>query len=69
MFGCCTQIDESCPNKPNIIYFRFRILPVTFLMTSFRLLDTDVVKKLLRICFGNYFVWIKIKNENKCKRK
>ena len=39
-----SQVDERCPNNPNIVYFRIRILPVMFLMTSFRLLDTDVLK-------------------------
>ena len=35
-----SQIHEGGPNKPNIIYFRFRILSVT----SFQLFDTDVQK-------------------------
>ena len=58
------QIDGSCPNDPDIIYFRFRILPFTFQFyeSSFGLPDRRS-KISLRICFGNYFGRRKLKRK------
>ena len=58
------QIDGSCPNDPDIIYFRFRILAFTFQFyeASFGLLDRRS-KISLRIFFGNYFGRRKLKRK------